>query len=268
MAGYSRLHYVASGNPQNPALLFLHGFMGSQLDWEETIELLRTDYHCLALDLPGHGETGRCPDPEAYSMKGAARMVAAVMDEKRIQSCTLIGYSMGSRLALYMAIHHTNRCSELVMESGSPGIQSADERDERRALDENRVHELENRDFEIFLRSWYKQPLFESLNRDPVLFELVLERRRKNDPVELAKSLRRMGPGVHPPLWRDLPRLEVPLLILAGEMDLKYKRIAQEIAALCPKARLELVPDTGHNIHAENTGRYVLALRRFLTRQE
>lgn len=238
--------------------------MGSQLDWKETIELLQTDYHCLALDLPGHGRTGRCPDPEAYTMTGAARMVAAMMNEKRIQSCTLIGYSMGSRLALHMAIHYTDRCSALVMESGSPGIQSAVERDVRRALDEKRAHELENSDFESFLRSWYKQPLFESLKRDPVLFEQILERRRKNDPVELAKSLRGMGPGDQPALWQDLPHLETPLLILVGEMDLKYKRIAQEMKSLCPKARLELVPDTGHNIHAETTGEVVEALKRFL----
>ena len=51
-------------------------------------------------------------------------------------------------------------------------------------------------------------------------------------------------------------------------MDLKYKRTAQEMAALCPQARLVLVPDTGHNIHSEDAGEYVLALRKFLTRQE
>ncbi len=239
--------------------------MGSQLDWKETFELLQTNYHCLALDLPGHGRTGRCPDAEAYTMKGAARMVAAMMNEKRIQSCTLIGYSMGSRLALHMAIHYADRCSALVMESGSPGIQSAVERDVRRALDEKRAHELENSDFESFLRSWYKQPLFESLKRDPVLFEQILERRRKNDTVELAKSLRGMGPGDQPALWQDLPHLETPLLILVGEMDLKYKKIAQEMAARYPQARLVLVPDTGHNIHSENADGYVLALRKFLT---
>jgi 2-succinyl-6-hydroxy-2,4-cyclohexadiene-1-carboxylate synthase len=239
--------------------------MGSHLDWKEAIELLRPDYYCLALDLPGHGGTGTCPNLEAYTMKGAARMVAELIDERKIQSCALIGYSMGSRLALHMAIQHTERCSFLVMESGSPGIQSAVEREERRALDEKRAQELENSDFESFLRSWYNQPLFESLKRDPVLFKKILERRRNNDPVELARSLRGMGSGGHLPHWQDLSHLRTPLLILAGEMDLKYKRIAQEMAALSPKARLALVPDTGHNIHAENAGEYVKALRSFLT---
>ena len=239
--------------------------MGSAHGWKEAIELLRADYYCLALDLPGHGGTRRCPDLEAYTMEGAARLVAAVMDERGIHSCSLIGYSMGSRLALHMAIHYTERFSNLVMESGSPGIQSAVEREERSALDEKLAQELERGDFETFLRSWYNQPLFESLKRDPVRFQQILERRRNNDTVELARSLRGMGPGGHLPLWQDLPRLGTPLLILAGEMDQKYKRIAQEMSALCPKARLALVPDTGHNIHAENAGAYVRALERFLT---
>lgn len=240
--------------------------MGSALDWKEATELLRPDYYCLALDLPGHGGTRPCPDREAYTMEGAARMVAAVMDERRIQSCSLIGYSMGSRLALHMAIHYTERCSNLVMESGSPGIQSAVEREERSALDKQRAQELEQGDFETFLRSWYNQPLFESLKRDPVRFQQILERRRNNDTVELARSLRGMGPGGHLPFWQDLPHLRTPLLILAGERDQKYKRIAQEIAALCPKAHLALVPDTGHNIHTENAGEYVQTLGKFLTK--
>ncbi len=229
------------------------------------MEQLRPDYYCLALDLPGHGETGRCPDLEAYTMEGATRMVAEMLDERRVQGCVLIGYSMGSRLALHMAIHYDDRCSGLVMESGSPGIHSAGEREERRGLDEKRAQELEKGNFESFLRSWYNQPLFESLKRDPVIFEQILERRRNNDPAELARSLRGMGPGGHLPHWQDLSHLRTPLLILAGEMDLKYKRTAQEMAALCPQARLVLVPDTGHNIHSENAGEYVLALRKFLT---
>ncbi|MFQ5853824.1 MAG: 2-succinyl-6-hydroxy-2,4-cyclohexadiene-1-carboxylate synthase [Candidatus Binatia bacterium] len=249
-------------------LLFLHGFMGSARDWKETIELLLPDYTCLTLDLPGHGRTGRCLDPRAYTMEGSAQAVTEVMDERGIQRCTLIGYSMGGRLALSIAIHHPERCTELVMESASPGIQSAAERNERRALDEKRAQQLEHDDFETFLRSWYNQPLFQSLKREPDLFQQILDRRRENNPVELARSLRGTGPGVQPSLWHNLPRLETPLLVLAGGMDLKYKRIAQEMVALCPKARLALVPDTGHNVHAENTDEYTRALRRFLAKQD
>jgi 2-succinyl-6-hydroxy-2,4-cyclohexadiene-1-carboxylate synthase len=152
----------------------------------------------------------------------------------------------------------------MVMESGSPGIRSASEREERKKLDEEHAQVLEKGDFESFLHSWYSQPLFESLTRDSVRFQQLLLRRRDNDPFELATSLRWMGAGVQPSLWESLPQLGIPLLVLAGEYDGKYRSIADEIAARCRNARATVVPDAGHNVHAENPEAYTRGLLGFL----
>jgi pimeloyl-ACP methyl ester carboxylesterase len=101
-----------------------------------------------------------------------------------------------------------------------------------------------------------------------VILDRILERRRENDPAELAKSLRGMGTGIQPSLWQDLSQLQTSVLVMAGEMDLRYKKIAQEIGNLRLKVRVAIVPGAGHNVHTENPAGFIRALRHFLTKQE
>lgn len=242
--------------------------MGSLDDWQGIINSLSPHYRCLALDLPGHGGTGRVTDSRAYTMEGAAQAVIRVLDEERIHACPLVGYSMGGRLALHLGVHCPHRVSALVLESASPGIQDALERRERKTLDAAWARRLAQEDFNSFLTSWYKQPLFETLQKRSDLLERILARRRKNDPAALAKSLLGMSPGRAPALWDTLHRIGAPVLVLAGELDLRYKKIARDTAGRVPQAQLELVAQAGHNVHAENPAAFENLLRRFLVRQE
>lgn len=267
MPDLCRLHYRSSGKPNFPAILFLHGFLGSGSDWQEIISVLPKDLHCVAPDLPGHGQTTKSSDPEAYSMSGTANAIEAMLDALKIGRCALVGYSMGGRLALYLALTRPQRWTRLVIESASPGIEDPLERDERRELDEKQAGKLQNEGVKAFLQSWYEQPLFKSLKRDKARFRELLERREMNDPVELVKSLRAMSAGVQPPLWDKLPQLGIPLLLIAGDQDAKYQQIAQRMASQCKDASLALVANAGHNVHVENPIEYAKLLRQFLADQ-
>ncbi len=267
MTDLCRLHYLTSGNPGSPAVLFLHGFLGAGSDWEETISALSEEFYCVAPDLPGHGQTTKSSNPKAYSMNGAARALQATLDELRIAQCAVVGYSMGGRLTLYLAALHPERWTRVVVESASPGIENPSERAERQRLDEKKAEELEKGDFEAFLQSWYQQPLFESLKRDRARFQRLLGQRKNNDPLELAKSLRGMSTGAQPSLWNKLPQLEVPLLVMAGEYDTKYRQIGERLAGLCKKASFTTVSNAGHNVHVENRKEFIKQLRHFLTEQ-
>lgn len=119
--------------------------------------------------------------------------------------------------------------------------------------------------FEVFLQEWYDQPLFQSLKKDRARFDRLMERRKRNDPAELAKSLRGMGAGVQPPLWHELRRLDIPLLVIAGDGDAKYREIAREMARSCKNAASAVVDGTGHNVHEEDPKAYTKLLRQFLT---
>lgn len=259
----SGLNHTLSGRPEHPAVLFLHGFMGRVEDWRDIMAELDGCYRCVAVDLPGHGSSLGLPQ-DCYSMEGAARSVLGVLDGVGVGRAVLVGYSMGGRLALYLGLRYPERCAGLFLESASPGLEGAEERAVRRAADEEKAARLESGSFDEFLKRWYQQPVFASLAQDEELMRHTIEVRRRNDPVELARSLRGMGAGRQPSLWNALQGLTIPALAVAGEMDPKFVGGSRRMAALAPGMRAEVVDGAGHNAHAEAADGYLDLLRGFL----
>ena len=257
------LSYTLSGSAELPTVLFLHGFMGSAADWEDVALALGENHRCLAVDLPGHGGSIGLT-PETYSVEGATRALLDLLDELEIGRPALAGYSMGGRLALYLALRHPERCAGLFLESASPGIESAAEREARRRSDEEKAKSLESDDFGLFLRAWYRQPIFATLARDEERLHKTIEARLRNDPAELARSLRGMGTGSQPSLWGELAGLEVPALVVAGALDEKYADVSRLMASSSPRMRYAVVPEAGHNVRLEATRAYLELLGRFL----
>src|SRR5215218_1790412 len=253
------LNHEVSGDGLYPAILFLHDFMGSSADWRGAIAALGDRYFCIAVDLPGHGASLGMP-PDTYTIEGAARTVIGILNELEVVRTVIAGYSMGGRLALYLALRYPERCTGLFLESASPGLESAGEREARRVADEEKAKRLESGDFENFLRDWYRQPLFAPLAREEMLLRWTIEARRRNDPSELARSLRGMGTGSQPSLWEALESLAVPALAVTGELDGKYAGISSRMASVCAKVESVVIPGVGHNVHDEAPAQYVALL--------
>ena len=218
---------------------------------------------CIAADLPGHGTSLKLPS-EKYTIGGATRAVIDTLDRLEIERPVVVGYSMGGRLALYLALRYPGRCAGLFLESASPGIESEEERASRRAADEKKAKRLESGDFDEFLRDWYRQQLFATLAREEGLLRQTMEMRRRNDPVELARSLRVMGTGSQPSLWGELEGLIVPALAVAGGLDEKYAAISSRMASINPRIETAIIPGAGHTVHAETPAAYVSLLGRFV----
>ncbi|MDP8940628.1 MAG: 2-succinyl-6-hydroxy-2,4-cyclohexadiene-1-carboxylate synthase [Actinomycetota bacterium] len=248
----TRLGYEASGDVERPAILFLHGFMGSSGDWKAVAAALEEQFYCVAVDLPGHGASVGLP-PESYTVEGATRSLVDLLDELAIERAVAVGYSMGGRLALFLALRYPERCAGLFLESASPGLESTAERTARRKSDEEKARRLESENFERFLRDWYRQPLFASLARHEELLQQTIEARRRNEPRELARSL-----------WGELAGLRLPTLAVAGTLDGKYVGVSRCMATLSPKLRATVVPGAGHNVRVELTKEYITLLRGFL----
>ena len=257
------MSYTVSGDPHHPAILFLHGFIGSGADWADAISALDERFYCVAPDLPGHGASLGLP-PEAYTMEGATRALLALLDGLGAGRPAIAGYSMGGRLALYLALRYQERCSALFLESASPGIEDATQREARRRSDEEKAARLEAGDLAGFLHDWYRQPLFASLARHEGLVQETIEARMRNDPGELAKSLRGMGTGSQPSLWGELAELGAPALAVAGELDEKYAGISTRMASLNQRIQAATVPGVGHNVRLEAPEAYLVSLERFL----
>ena len=182
-------------------------------------------------------------------LDGCVTELAGILDAAGGGS--VVGYSLGGRLALQLAIEHPGLVSRAVIISASPGLADESTRRARRSEDEHRACRLETQGLEPFLDDWYRLPLFAPLREQP-RFPEVLERRRRNDPRLLARSLRTMGTGSQRSLWGDLDGLRTPLLFLAGERDPKFTDLAFDMAALCPRAEAVVLRGRGHALVEED----------------
>lgn len=263
MTDPSHFHFSESGDRCNPHLLLLHGFLGCCHDWDDLMVQLCRDFHCLAVDLPGHGQT-KTGDDELFSMEKCAEQLIALLDQLSIKSSHLLGYSMGGRLALYLALTWPGRFDKLILESASPGLKTEKERTQRQKHDLALAEKLRRVRMTEFLGDWYAQPLFESLHENQERFQELVNSRLQNDQCGLARSLVQMGTGSQPSLWDRLGELQNDLLLIVGENDNKFRAIGDEIASRIVSARLLIQPGCGHSPHFENPDRFVEHVSDFL----
>ena len=259
---YIELNYCLKGDKKNPVLLLLHGFMGNSEDFNSVISLLSQEFCCLTVDLPGHGKTKIYGGEEYYTMPNTAQALIELLDSLKIDQCFLAGYSMGGRLALYMTLEFSSRFQKVILESASPGLKSELARSLRIQADQKLAQQLETTNFKSFLSNWYNQPIFNSL-RNHSDFKPLIDYRLNNNPLELAKSLRQMGIGKQSSLWEKLKHNKIPLLLLVGEYDRKFRLINTEMAHICPVAQLKIISHTGHNIHLENMQEWSIQVKQF-----
>ncbi len=261
-----QFHYRQYGDPKQTTVVMLHGFMGAADDWtgEITEPLIESGFQVLAIDLPGHGKTIVQGDVDSYRMDNCAAEIVRLFDKLKLPSVHLVGYSMGGRLALYLAVHYPDRINRIVLESASPGLKTVAERKARIAQDALLAVRMISQPLKEFLLEWYAQPLFASMSSRPEMLEALIARRLNNDPRSLGLSLQGMGTGAQPSLWENLDQLTTPLLLIVGEKDAKFSAIGRAMAERCPVAQLRVVPDAGHNVHWEQPRLFGSLVRDFL----
>ena len=259
--------YVEAGS--GPVVLLLHGFTGSKADWAPLIESLAPDYRIVAVDLPGHGESDAPADPSRYEMAMVARDLGALLAHLQVKRAHLLGYSMGGRLALYLALTQPTRWQSLALESASPGVATEAERSERRRQDMTLADFIEREGIEAFVKRWERLPLFASqVNLPEEVRQRHRERRLENRPLGLAGSLRGMGTGMQPAMWETLAELTLPSLLIVGELDEKFVALAREMLRSMPQALLTIVPQAGHTLHLEKPDVFAAVVQRWLASVE
>lgn len=243
------------------AVLLLHGFTGCAANWATITPRLAERYRVIAPDLIGHGDTESPADPERYRVEQAAEDLIALLDVLGLDAVHWVGYSMGARLALHTALHHPQRVATLTLESGSPGLASAEEREVRVANDTALAMRIEHDGLEAFVAYWEALPLFATQQSMPEAVRRHLQAARlRNDPRGLANSLRGMGSGAQPSGWNDLAALERPTHLIVGALDPKFMGIAGQMLARLPDARCTVVPQAGHTVHLERPEVFVEAV--------
>lgn len=235
-----------------PPVLLLHGFTGSSAGWSAIVEGLDVRHRVVVPDLLGHGRSDAPHDPARYVLSRQSGVLASLLAELDAQPATVVGYSMGTRLALSLAVEHPAAVCALVLESPSAGIADPIARGRRRNDDERWARLLEEEGMNAFVDAWESQPLFAG---EATLPPATRERRRSErvaqDPLALAASLRGAGHGAMEPLHDRLESIGVPTLIVAGGRDPVGLDRARDVAGHIPAARLTVVADAGHAAHVE-----------------
>ena len=200
---------------------------------------MKSEFTPLCLDAPGHGNNTN----GVRSLPQCADDIAAGM-----QPGILVGYSMGARMALHVALRHPTMVAQLVLISGTPGLVTEAERTARRKSDNDLAERIETIGLSAFLDEWLALPIFSGLDEKTN----QREDRLRNTAKGLADSLRCAGTGTQEPQWSNLQQLSMPVHLVVGEHDEKFTAIAEEMKPLISTSELTVVANAGHTVHLEN----------------
>jgi 2-succinyl-6-hydroxy-2,4-cyclohexadiene-1-carboxylate synthase len=223
-------------------LVLLHGFTQTGASWRSVAARAAERYRVHAPDLRGHGAAS---ERRPVSFEAVLSDLAADAPER----FTLAGYSMGGRIALAAAVANPGRVERLVLLSASPGLADLGEREQRRQADERLARELERDGVEPFARRWALQPLF--AGQPPEVARAAHEDRLRNTVAGLAAALRGLGTGTMEPLWERLGELRMPVALVVGERDERFRAINERVAERIPDAELNVIPGAGHAAQLE-----------------
>ena len=258
------LHTTVIG--EGPRLVMAHGFTQTGGVWGSLDSRLATDRQVVGVDMPGHGGSAqvRADLPNGAALLGAAGGRAAYL-----------GYSMGARFCLHLALDQPELVDSLVLISGTAGIDDPDERADRRARDEGLADQLDpprsgadgqisagdaQARLDAFLQRWLDSPLLVGV---PAEADGLAERRGNTGPG-LASSLRLAGTGTQVPLWTRLSSLDMPVLVVTGELDDKFTGIGRRMAdAIGDNAARVVIEGAGHSPHLQEPERVAQEIRAF-----
>lgn len=219
-------------------MVFVHGFTQTGRSWLPVATAFARDHEVLLVDAPGHGGSA--------AVRADLRRTADLLGQTAGEA-TYVGYSMGGRMCLHLALTHPHLVHRLVLVSATAGIAEDAERAARRDADDALAASIEADGLEPFLDRWLAQPLFAGM--EPTAAERA--DRLRNTPEGLASSLRMAGTGTQDPLWGRLRELMMPVLVLAGDRDTKFIDIGRQLAGGIPRATFATVPGAGHAAHLE-----------------
>lgn len=249
---------------QSRTVVCLHGFTSSSATWEHVAQQL-PNYRVIAIDLIGHGDTSAPMDVLSYRMEAQVSLLHDVLKQLNVQQFTLLGYSMGGRVALSYALTYPQQIEALLLESASPGLAHEQERAMRKRADDALAARIEQGGIEAFVNEWERIPLFHSQASLPADAQQAIRNERlRQSERGLANSLRGIGTGVQPSNWHRLDELTMPVILITGELDEKFCLLAEKMQVFLAESAHIVVPNVGHAIHVENLAQFATIVKEAL----
>ena len=257
-----RVHLRDTGPRGAPAVVLLHGFASSLQTWDAWAADLERDHRVIRYDMPGFGLTGADPSGD-YTDARAAAVLLALLDRLGVGRASLVGHSMGGRIAWFFVWLHPGRVDRLVLVAPD-GFASAE-------LGYDQVPRVPPmmRALPYVLPSFLLRASLVPAYADPAMVTDALFARYRD--MMLAPGVRRaivarMGQQVLLDPVPMLRRIEAPVLLVWGKRDRMIPVAnAKDYLAALPHAEVVEVPGVGHVVQEEAPGE-VAAVRAFLDR--
>jgi pimeloyl-ACP methyl ester carboxylesterase len=274
----TRLHYLDWGNPSAPTLILVHGGFDHARSWDWTARALAQDYHVIAPDLRGHGDSGWSAEG-SYGIANFVYDLAQLVDMLDRSPVTIVGHSLGGAISLRYAGLFPEKLRRIVAIEGL-------------GLSPTRLQEEAQTPLPDLLRTWIESRRASARRtprRYPTIEAAVGRMRERNEHLSVEQALHLTNHGVNRNedgsySWKFDPYLNVRGPQAASDMDLPafWERIACP-TLLClgsdswasnpvkdgrirhfPDARLVEFARAGHWLHHDQFDQFIGELRAFL----
>lgn len=238
---------------QDPRIVLVHGFLGSPASWDAMRARLSPRARTETLSLLGHASSIEHGEPDVATFDDE---ITRLLGRRRIRGGeTLVGYSLGARVALGLAARSQRPVSRLILVSGRDGLEDADEARARREVDDALAETLTTRGLAAFVDRWEALPLFASQARlNTEERNAHRARRLAHDPSGVARALRVLSLGRMPRYGRDAISRTRRVDLVVGELDAKFRALAERFVKEHGHAgdvRIHVVSGAGHDVVLE-----------------
>jgi len=249
------IFYQINGN--GPALVLLHGFLESKAIWEDFTASLQRDFTVIAIDLPGHGESGSLA--EIHTMQLMAGVVKEVLNAENIKQAVIAGYSMGGYVALQFAADNENLLKGLIL-FHSHANADTDEAKENRRRTINIVKQNRGGFIRQFIPDLFDQRHVAEYS-EPIQKLQDIAATMSSEAITAALS----GMRDRENQLQYLLLSEIPVFFIIGKQDsrMPYNQLLAQ-AVIPSHSEILLLEDVGHMGFIEAPDKTLQALRHFI----
>ncbi len=247
------------GSPSFPLIIFLHGFMGSHLDFLPIAKSLSHQFFSLLIDLPGHGQSKSI---FFDSFESFLNLIHEVLKPFKTRPIHWVGYSLGGRLIPFLAPNYSTQSACWI--SSKLIALNENEKESRRQFEKKILRLFNKESFGNFLTKWYDLPLFKTLKNNPKLYLSIFNRRLNECPLLMEKVFKLTSPLNLNQMNKDKLLYGYPKLYCAGDQDAKYSKEASCLIKDAKDFKVHIFEKTSHSVHLEKPELFEKRLLQFL----
>lgn len=240
----------------------LHGFSEDCTTW---CKIGFPEYTSYRIDLIGHGKTDKPDEQKYYRLETILEQMHTLIHSLTSVKYSIMGYSMGGRIALAYACKYSAEIDRLILESSGVGLTNEFQRLKRLQSDFLLSERIIKNGIHWFQEYWAGLEIFDTQRKlSADVCNEIQQRRLRNSPEALANILTGCGQGVFPYYGDKLHQLPMPILYISGGLDKKYSKIGEQLAKGSFNVKFVQIENAGHNVHLEQPNDFQKTVWSFL----